>query len=109
MTIHRIDAGVDTGDILAQLRPALKPGDVEADVLVRMARMAGRLLPELLAVGDDVTRYGCPLGPGGEAYRYGEWTAAHDRWLRAQASLVDYSSREHVTKYYPCSDMCLTA
>ncbi len=37
VTIHRIDAGIDTGPILAQGFPALAPADDEAAVLARCA------------------------------------------------------------------------
>ena len=49
VTIHRIDAGIDTGPILARGTPALNPQDTEASIVAKTAPVAAHLLNELLA------------------------------------------------------------
>jgi methionyl-tRNA formyltransferase len=53
VTIHRIDAGIDTGPILARGTPALTPQDTEASIVAKTAPVAASLLNELLAMAAD--------------------------------------------------------
>lgn len=48
VTIHRIDAGIDTGPILAHGFAELTPEDDEDTLTVKAAQVAGRLLPGIL-------------------------------------------------------------
>lgn len=47
-TIHLIDAGVDTGDVLYEVYPALSPEDGEVSIEIKVAQLLGRTLVELL-------------------------------------------------------------
>ncbi len=47
-TVHLVDAGVDTGPILAQAAVPVLPGDDEASLQARIQRCEHRLLPRVL-------------------------------------------------------------
>lgn len=49
VTIHLMDAGFDTGPILAQSRVALADGETEAALELRLAALAGDLMAQALA------------------------------------------------------------
>lgn len=49
VTIHRIDAGIDTGPILAHGYAEITPADDEDSLTVKAAKIAARLLPGVLA------------------------------------------------------------
>lgn len=57
-TIHLVDAGVDTGPILAQEAVAVEPGDDEAGVHERIKVVERRLLVDVVS---DLCRYGCTV------------------------------------------------
>lgn len=57
-TIHLVDAGVDTGPILAQEAVAVGPGDDETDVHERIKVVERRLLVDVVS---DLCRYGCTV------------------------------------------------
>ena len=48
-TVHLVDAGVDTGPILAQAAVAVLEGDDESTLQARIQREEHRLLPDVLA------------------------------------------------------------
>ena len=50
VTVHQIDAGIDTGAILVRGRPEIAPCDGESDVAVKATRLAARLILETLSV-----------------------------------------------------------
>jgi hypothetical protein len=49
VTIHQIEAGIDTGPILAQQRLSAGPGDRESELIARQTRLAVDMLTTLLA------------------------------------------------------------
>lgn len=57
-TVHLVDAGVDTGPILAQEAVAVEPGDDEAGVHERIKVVERRLLVDVVS---DLCRYGCTV------------------------------------------------
>lgn len=50
VTIHRIDAGIDTGPILARGTPAISRHDTEVSIVAKTAHLTAELLNELLAL-----------------------------------------------------------
>jgi phosphoribosylglycinamide formyltransferase-1 len=64
-TVHVVDAGVDTGPILAQAAVAVLPGDDEASLQARIQRSEHRLLP---AVIDAIAKGAITLGPAGPSF-----------------------------------------
>jgi phosphoribosylglycinamide formyltransferase-1 len=59
-TVHVVDAGVDTGPILAQAAVRVEPGDDAARLHARIQRAEHVLLPAVL---DAIARGGITLGP----------------------------------------------
>ena len=57
-TIHLVDAGVDTGPILAQEPVSVLPGDDEARVHERIKVVERRLLVDIVS---DLCRHGCTV------------------------------------------------
>ena len=47
-TVHYVDAGVDTGDIIFQERVEVKPGDTPEDLQKRVLTLEHRLLPQAI-------------------------------------------------------------
>jgi methionyl-tRNA formyltransferase len=85
VTIHRIDAGIDTGPILAQGFPSLGADDDEVRVLARCARVAADLMGDVLdaaAQGDPLV--GCRSAVMGRQFRGRDRTFLHDvgYWAR---------------------------
>jgi phosphoribosylglycinamide formyltransferase-1 len=57
-TMHLVDAGVDTGPILAQRAVEVRPDDTEQELHERIKIVERRLLVETVA---DLTRHGCTV------------------------------------------------
>lgn len=57
-TVHLVDAGVDTGPILAQEPVSVEPGETEADLHERIKTVERRLLVDVLA---RLAREGCTV------------------------------------------------
>ena len=53
VTLHLIDAGLDTGALVAQGRPKVEPGDGWIDVRVKLSLLGARLIAEGLRALDD--------------------------------------------------------
>lgn len=64
-TVHVVDAGVDTGPILAQAAVPVLPTDDEASLQARIQRAEHRLLP---AVIDAIARKEITLGASGPSF-----------------------------------------
>jgi phosphoribosylglycinamide formyltransferase-1 len=67
-TVHVVDAGVDTGPILAQAAVPVWPSDDEASLQARIQGVEHRLLP---AVIDAIARGTITLGPSGPSFGAG--------------------------------------
>lgn len=76
ITIHRIEDGIDTGEVLVQGFPEIRNGDGEADVWAKSILLAARLLPE--AVGAELARDE-PLVPAPKSPPLGECFRHRDR------------------------------
>ncbi|CAB3760007.1 Methionyl-tRNA formyltransferase [Paraburkholderia solisilvae] len=84
-TIHFVDAGVDTGDIIEHVVPRLEPGDSAETLYCRAEKAAIHRLVDLL----DALQAGVPLPrkpqpPGGRQYYTRDRNLFHDLrfWLR---------------------------
>jgi methionyl-tRNA formyltransferase len=62
VTIHYLDQGIDTGRVLAQGLPDLEPGDSEATLLAKCARLAADLLLEYLDTAERRPAGHAPAG-----------------------------------------------
>jgi len=87
-TIHFVDSGVDTGDIIAQVRPPLFPDDTAEKLYCRAEKTAIHQLVDLL----DGLRAGQPLPrtpqpPVGRQYRNRDRNLFHDLRLFARRKL----------------------
>ena len=66
-TVHLVDAGVDTGPVLAQAAVRIEPGDDAASLHARIQRAEHVLLP---AVIDAIARGALVIGGAGETPRH---------------------------------------
>jgi methionyl-tRNA formyltransferase len=84
-TIHFVDRGVDTGDLIAHVVPPLFPNDSAETLYCRAEKAAIHRLVELLeALQAGVPLPRTPQPPGGRQYYTRDRTALHDLalWLR---------------------------
>lgn len=86
LTLHFIDAGVDTGRVIAHGFPARLGGEGEADLWAAAARVGATMVRRFLeACAAEVPR-GQSQAPGGRQYLRRERTALHDlRYLAKRA------------------------
>ena len=85
VTIHRIDDGIDSGQILAQGFPEIAADDGEADVWVKSIVLAARMLPEVVAA--ELASAGGPIAATrspvrGEVFLYRNRTPLADARYR---------------------------
>ena len=91
ITLHRATPGIDRGALYVQARIALDPGDDDATVMVKGARLAAREVVALL----EAMQHGRMAGrrqPRGRLWRYDDWTLRS--WIRR-------AWRRHVLKRNP--------
>ena len=65
-TVHLVDAGMDTGAILAQRRVPVLPGDTPESLHARVQEQEHALYPEVLATLSGSVRDDRPVKPGAE-------------------------------------------
>lgn len=80
LTLHQVDAGVDTGDLLAHVFPPLVPTDTEATILAKCVQLGTEALIEVLTSGAVTS--GTPQAERGRLYR------ARDRHPMAEVRQV---------------------
>jgi len=68
LTVHVMDQGLDTGDILYQVREAVLPGDTVADLYERIMVQSEPLIGRLLAEAETGTLTRRPQGTEGASY-----------------------------------------
>ncbi|WP_437807441.1 formyl transferase [Sorangium sp. So ce1078] len=81
MTVHFIDASIDTGDIIAHVLPGVGPDDDEMTILWRGFRAAAEVYAEAiqrLAAGEPL---GVPIGERGRLFLLRHRTAVRDAEL----------------------------
>ncbi|MCB9507583.1 MAG: hypothetical protein H6700_07845 [Myxococcales bacterium] len=95
-TLHRLDAGVDTGPVLARVYPELEEDDTETTLVVKSLKMVATALVEFVldtqrgradqhSGGFPVVREGqFDTPPGGHNIRYADRSLAHDVALSAR-------------------------
>lgn len=90
VTIHKIDAGIDTGPILAHGFVECGPEDGEASVTVKAAQVAARLLPGIVAkIDETASATGQVSQEAGTLFLGRQRTWRHDLaywWRRRRAS-----------------------
>ena len=83
-TLHYIDAGIDTGRLIAHVSPAVKPGDTELVLFWRAVQDSARVYAEAI----DRLAHGHPLGvvqPGkGRLYQVKDRGLRHEQALDAK-------------------------
>lgn len=83
VTLHYIDAGVDTGRVIAHGFPARRGGEDEADLWASAARLGAELIHRFLRACDSGAPPGRAQEPGGKQYFRRERTIAWDARHRA--------------------------
>jgi methionyl-tRNA formyltransferase len=68
LTVHVMDQGLDTGDIVYQVREAVLPGDTVADLYERIMVQSVPLIGRLLAEAETGTLTHRPQGTEGASY-----------------------------------------
>jgi methionyl-tRNA formyltransferase len=84
-TLHVIDEGIDTGNVLARGYPALDKRDTEATLWAKCTRMVTQTVLELLQADDQAWSCGAPQQTGGRLFYRRErtiWCDAHYQWKR---------------------------
>lgn len=99
-TLHRLDAGIDTGPVLARVFPELEPDDDETSLVVKTVRMVARALNDFIddleggratqhsgghPVVQETGAFGTP--PGGFNIKYADRSIAHDARFRLGRAL----------------------
>ncbi len=80
-TIHRIDARIDRGEVIAHVHPRIGPGLREEQLLSAAVRDAAPVFAEAfirLAAGEPL---GCPQPPGGRLFLVRDRRGRHEREL----------------------------
>lgn len=84
LTLHQIDAGVDTGTHLATARPHIEPADTETSLWAKLALLAPELLQELLR-HLPIQGGRRPDNTRGREYRYRDRTPALEAELASRS------------------------
>lgn len=98
VTIHRLDEGIDTGNVVAREILSVDPSDDEVSVLAKAARSAAQLCVEFITAGPPWPE-GLRLGGTGILHREADRRIWHDvacRWqLRRRPSSAQFGRIEH--------------
>jgi methionyl-tRNA formyltransferase len=100
ITIHQIDAGIDTGRVLAYARPQVDGNDDEASLWAKGAELARSLLPTIVRALDAGSTRPFVQPAGGRAYRYADRTIWDQ--VRYYFRKPIPAQPEHVTLCAPC-------
>ncbi|HEX8903228.1 MAG TPA: formyl transferase [Longimicrobiaceae bacterium] len=95
-TIHFVDEGVDTGDIVAHVLPPMHPGDSAEALYCRAEKLAIECLVQLLERYESTGRLPRrPQQPGGHLFRTRDRKPRHDvgLWLRRRMGRLPIPSR----------------
>ncbi len=80
-TLHFIDRGIDTGPLVAHVRPEVRDGDNELTLFWRAIREGTEAFQELLARMEQGERFGQPQRDKGRLYRVRDRSWRHERDL----------------------------
>ena len=103
VTLHFLDPGVDTGDIIAQAYPSLDVDDTEATVLAKCARLAGELVLEFCGAMQERPISGRRQEPAGRLIRHRDRKPWHDAHYVLKRRLLRHRvprRSERVMRYY---------
>jgi folate-dependent phosphoribosylglycinamide formyltransferase PurN len=75
-TIHYLDAGVDSGPIIAHVRPSIRPDDGPHDIGNRTIAAAVETLADAAALMSHGRLRGVPQAGGGRVYRRADFSAS---------------------------------
>ncbi|MFA9432418.1 formyl transferase [Egicoccus sp. AB-alg2] len=107
MTIHRVDAGVDTGPVLAYVRPAMTAADDEVSLGVKCAQLGARVLVEYLhTVEEGAPALGTSQTTKGRLYRLDDRTLWKDIRSWASRSILRRRPPHRVaetTRFFPAA------
>ncbi len=70
ITVHRIDAGIDTGDILLQKNCSVVPGESLNDLIIRTKRMGAEFVREVLGMYREDRVAARPMPSGGSYFSF---------------------------------------
>ena len=89
-TLHRIDAGIDTGTLIAHVRPEVGEGDDELTLFWRAVRDSAEVYAELLERLERGDRLGRPQEEKGRLFQVRErsWRAERRLALKMRAGLL---------------------
>lgn len=93
-TLHWIDDGIDTGRLLAHVRPAITPADDDRTLLWKVARDGAEAFAELLAKLESGAPIGVRQADRGRLYQARERTSACERELRSRLAAGLLAGRE---------------
>jgi methionyl-tRNA formyltransferase len=101
VTLHFIDAGVDTGRVIAHGFPLRHGGEGEADLWASSARVGAKLVHRFLAMCETQMPKGRPQEPGGKQYfrreRTAQWEARY--WVKRALGKVPPPAGERIVFY----------
>ena len=89
-TLHRIDAGIDTGELIAHVRPRVSEGDDELTLFWRAVRDSAEAYAELLERLERGERLGQSQRENGRLYQVKErgWRKEHELAARMKKDLL---------------------
>jgi methionyl-tRNA formyltransferase len=99
-TIHFLDIGVDTGPIVAHVRPGICSGDGPHDIGNKTIVAAAEALASSADAHVRLPLVGMPQTPGGRLYKRADFTAAAVRRLYAnfEAGMIDAYLRDRARR-----------
>ena len=80
-TLHFIDPGIDSGDLIAHVHPEVRPGDTELELFWRAVRGSAEIYAELLERMAQGERFGQKQPGKGRLYRVRDRGWRHERSL----------------------------
>jgi len=83
-TLHRIDPGIDTGTLIAHVRPQVRDGDDELTLFWRAVRDSADVFVELLDRLERGERLGQPQAEKGRLFQVKDRRWRHERLLAAR-------------------------
>ena len=83
-TLHFINAGIDTGDLIAHVCPEVREGDDELTLFWRAVRDSAEAYAELCERLEAGTRFGCSQKEKGRLYQVKDRGWRHERALDAK-------------------------